>query len=171
MPAWLIEAWRGWIGPGLRASQDALGERWREVWLSAPVWFFHADRDVFGPAAVAGLWFPSVDQSGRYYPMMLAAALVAPDADGDVTELEAWLRTASGPALSALAEDWTPDELATALGALPGPAHVPASGAAMTWWTDGGPTVPPARFTAPALGAAGQFVSMLVTPDPEPMAG
>ena len=66
-PSWPSRSTPGWRRRWPR-SRDALGEGWLETYLTAPVWRFALAAGCCGPAA-AGIWLPSVDRVGRYYPL------------------------------------------------------------------------------------------------------
>ncbi|HEX7639444.1 MAG TPA: type VI secretion system-associated protein TagF, partial [Burkholderiaceae bacterium] len=74
LPWEFTSAWDDWMQQGLVASRHALGGRWLELYLSAPVWRFQIAAGVCGPLAWRGLFFPSVDRVGRYFPLTLACA-------------------------------------------------------------------------------------------------
>ncbi|HEX7686978.1 MAG TPA: type VI secretion system-associated protein TagF, partial [Burkholderiaceae bacterium] len=74
LPWEFTSAWDDWLQQGMQASRGALGERWLELYLSAPVWRFQLAPGVCGPLAWRGLFFASVDRVGRYFPLTLAFA-------------------------------------------------------------------------------------------------
>src|SRR5229473_1881218 len=73
LPRRFTEAWHDWLQPVLAASRRALGEDWLAAWLEAPIWRFALSPGICGPDAVLGLWMPSVDRVGRYFPLTFAA--------------------------------------------------------------------------------------------------
>lgn len=75
VPERIVEAWDGWLQRAVAASQASLGERWLELYLTAPMWRFFAHRGVLAEQAVAGVMFPSVDRVGRYFPFTVFASL------------------------------------------------------------------------------------------------
>ena len=77
VPAELAEPLDAWLARAAAASREALGEGWLEAYLTAPVWRFALAAGCCGPAAAAGIWLPSVDRVGRYYPCLLVTALAA----------------------------------------------------------------------------------------------
>jgi type VI secretion system protein ImpM len=129
-----------------------------------------------GPDAALGLWMPSVDSVGRYYPLMLAVTC-AGDSDRLLGEAR-WLETAEHAGWSAVQEALSPEELAQRL-ANPqreGSTEVDLDEVRIVagcgiWWTAGAPRVRPARHCARALPFAAMFAAMLVdpaTPQAEP---
>jgi type VI secretion system protein ImpM len=153
LPGGFVAAWDDWLQRMLTASRAALGDAWEASWLEAPVWRFTLAAGLCGPASVLGLWLPSVDRVGRYFPLTFAR-LPAP-AGGD-----AWLDAAEALGRAALAEDMTPEALASALAGLPAVGGAaPLTGSA--WWTTGAPRVAAARHTLPGLPEAGHCAAML----------
>ena len=96
LPWEFTSAWDAWLQQGLHASRAALGSRWLELYLSAPVWRFQLAPGVCGPQGWRGLFFASVDRVGRYFPLTLAfpqapSDAAAPGTDGLVADDDAWL--------------------------------------------------------------------------------
>ena len=75
VPQQVIERWDDWMQQSMAASRAALGERWLDLYLTAPMWRFFAHRGVLGPQPVAGVVLPSVDRVGRYSPLTVFAML------------------------------------------------------------------------------------------------
>jgi len=68
----IVSAWDMIVSSAVAAGKAAMAERWSEVWLQAPVWRFALPPNLCGPAPLLGLWMPSIDKVGRYFPLMLA---------------------------------------------------------------------------------------------------
>jgi type VI secretion system protein ImpM len=91
-PEW-IQGCDGWLSAAMQASQSALGEQWKEAYLSAPVWRF-----AWGPGVVdASWWFgvmmASCDNVGRYFPLVVVQSRPRPPADRFALEhLDLWWR-------------------------------------------------------------------------------
>ena len=75
LPMSFVAGWDDWVQRSLLASQEALGNRWLEVYLTSPVWRFVFSSNIVDPQLWAGVMVPSVDKVGRYYPLVLAQAL------------------------------------------------------------------------------------------------
>ncbi len=75
VPGQIVERWDDWMQQSMAASRAALGERWLDLYLTAPMWRFFAHRGVLGDQPVAGVVFPSVDRVGRYFPLTVFATL------------------------------------------------------------------------------------------------
>ena len=151
LPGDFVTAWDDWLAGAIAASRDRMGEAWLPAYLEAPVWRFALAPGVAGRDAATGLFMPSVDRVGRYFPLMLAAMqpAVAP----------AWLDACEAAGRAALAEDATPDDV---LGRLPPPS--PGGDAAASgslWWSEGGPRVAPMRLSLPTLPDPLHFAVML----------
>lgn len=70
-----IEAWDKWLQRGLSASKEQLGSQWTGIYLSSPIWHFLLSPGVCGTTPWAGVFMPSVDKVGRYFPLTLAAPI------------------------------------------------------------------------------------------------
>lgn len=126
MPRPFLDAWETWLQSGVAESQHALGERWKETFLTLPIWRFWCGPSVFG-LPVTGAVMASVDGVGRYFPLSICACgsasehpLPPPNA-----VLNSWLNLCEQTLLGMLDEHsqydptWTLGQLG-----LP-PAHVP----------------------------------------------
>lgn len=161
MPTHFVAPWDSWLQAALSSSQAQLGASWRAAWLEAPVWRFALAPGLCGPHAVLGLWLPSVDRVGRYFPLTLAAfPLAAAGAGPD--DADAWLAAAEEAGRAALARDAAPDEIAALLPPAPPWAGAPHRGS--LWWTDGGPRVAATRRTFNAMPGPEAFAAMLTDP-------
>jgi type VI secretion system protein ImpM len=71
----VAEAWDVWLGRLMTALRDDLGEdNWLDAYLTGPVWRFALGAAIGGQAQT-GVLVPSVDRVGRYFPLVLSAAL------------------------------------------------------------------------------------------------
>lgn len=151
----LVAVLEEWLQLALAGSRSMLGSEWTACWLVAPVWHFALPRAMCGPSAVCGVLLPSVDRVGRYFPLVAAME-------------QRWIGAAAQAALeaagrNALEQEWTPEQLVSALAAVAPDASGPFGEPPPVglWWTDGGPHVMPAWFEAVALPDPGRFASML----------
>ena len=80
LPRAFVRAWDGWSARALPASRDRLGPAWQAAWLEAPVWRFALPVGACGDQRAFGVWMPSVDRVGRYFPLVLAACAEDGDA-------------------------------------------------------------------------------------------
>ena len=168
LPRGFVDPWHAWIERMLAASRDELGEEWQPAWLEAAVWRFALPAGQCGPEPVVGLWLPSVDHVGRYFP--LTFALVA--RFGDPVELirdAGWFfRIAEDAGRAALEGDLAPEALAARLHEAPSASPLdpgidprPLAAADGVWWTEGAPRVPPHVFTRRDLPDGATFTAML----------
>lgn len=150
LEALFIEPWDRWLGEGLAGQREALGEAWLDGYLASPVWRFVLMPGVMNHenAALAGVLMPSVDKVGRYFPLTLVRRLAElPHSAAELEALLGWLQRLEDIAVDALHDDWSIEQLDTALAQLPEP--VP----------EAEPT-PAARSLADAIAAGGAFVDI-----------
>jgi type VI secretion system protein ImpM len=131
---WLDE----WLSACVRASQQQLGARWLEVYLSAPLWRFVLGPGVMGPSWWCGVMMPSCDNVGRYFPLLVlqARASLAMDVAG-LAHLDRWWAHLTDAAHHTLQESSTVQAFEEALRASPSwpaaPLHEPAPEAQQFW--------------------------------------
>jgi len=77
LPMSFIAGWDDWMQRSLLSSQQALGNRWLDIYLTSPIWRFVLSSGVLDQQVWAGVMVPSVDKVGRYYPLVLAQPLAA----------------------------------------------------------------------------------------------
>lgn len=174
LPWEFTSAWDDWLQQGMQASRDALGARWLERYLSAPIWRFQVAPGVCGPIGWRGLFFASVDRVGRYFPLTLAFADTGPTALTALSgEAEAWIAVEDA-ALSGLAPTLPIaafDRLMDAL-ALPGAAPVAAVDPArprVCFYTGGSEDVPARGMSFAALPPPASFVELIAPGAPQGM--
>lgn len=151
LPASFAVAWDSWLADVLADSRARLGRGWLPAFLEAPVWCFALAPGVCGPAAACGVWLPSVDRAGLYFPLALVGMVpLAPPV---------WFAACEAAGRAALA-DATPEEV---LHRLPPPPADPAGGpaAGSLWWTAGSRRVRGGRRTLPGLPDGAAFAAML----------
>lgn len=167
LPFTFTDPWDRWMEQMLTASRSALGDAWLPAWLEAPVWRFALTPGVCGPDAVIGLWMPSVDRIGRYYPLTLAAAALDLDIPAMIDRGGGFLAALERAGRDALELELAPDELAARLAAAApastGANHLPAPPRGGLWWTEGGPRVPAGVFASPGLPDEKIFFAMLAS--------
>ncbi len=121
-----IEPWDLWLGEGMAAHRETLGEAWLEAYLQSPTWRFVLTPGVVASLQpqrpLAGVLMPSVDRVGRYFPLTIAATLPhIPRRANEMEQLLVWLHRLEDLAVDALQDDWTIDQLEDALAQLPRP--------------------------------------------------
>ena len=168
LPRGFVDPWHTWIEGMLLASRAKLGEEWRPAWLEAPVWRFALPSGLCGPEPAVGLWLPSVDRVGRYFPLTFALVARSGDAIELVRDSGGFFRIAEEAGRAALEDDLSPEALATCLNEAvgappldPGIDSLPFASADGVWWTDGAPRVPRRVFTCRDLPDGTTFTAML----------
>jgi type VI secretion system protein ImpM len=73
LPPSFTDVWDRWLQQTMLASETALGPRWRDCYLSAPLWRFTLAAGLSGASGAIGIVMASVDRVGRLYPLTLAA--------------------------------------------------------------------------------------------------
>jgi type VI secretion system protein ImpM len=170
LPPAAVQAWDSIISTALAGSKAALGDRWSDIWLEAPVWRFALPETMCGSVSILGLWMPSVDKAGRHFPLMIAATCPQASPEQMVRHGTAWLDGAEDAGRAAIAEDLSPDQLKTLI---PPPPDLTASidaglpydlqprlGSGL-WWTDGAPLVPAQGRVLDGMPDVATFIAML----------
>jgi type VI secretion system protein ImpM len=166
LPRDFIDPWDAWLQSVLAGSRALMGEAWLPAFLEAPVWRFSLPAGMCGHRAVLGLILPSVDQTGRYFPLAFAA--LNPQRM-DAVASNPWLDGCEAAGLAALEQDISPEEIAAMLAA-PDLA-VDATGATdAEWWTAGSARVQPTRMGLQTMPDSATYAAMLGTEN-EPEAG
>lgn len=160
LPREFVEPWDAWLSASMAASRAALGGRWLEIWLEAPIWRFLLPAGVCGPLAAMGVWLPSIDRAGRHFPLTLVVTsereAILLDQGGD------FLARAEAAGLAALQDDLLPEALADALAASAAtPLLLPEDADAGAWWTDGSPRLQARSWRAASLPPVANFADML----------
>jgi type VI secretion system protein ImpM len=118
-PPW-TQACDRWLADGIEASRGRLGERWLQVYLSAPVWRFVCAPGVIDEHWWFGVLMPSCDNVGRYFPLVVAQSRVAPPIDRiGLDHLELWWAHMARAALRTLDPGATLDAFESALDQAP----------------------------------------------------
>jgi type VI secretion system protein ImpM len=166
LPRDFVDAWDRWWQSMIPASRGILGEAWVPAWLEAPIWRFALSAGLCGPGSVIGVWMPSVDRAGRYFPLTIAA-VAGPDGWADLSGAPLdFLEAAEQAGLDALEQDLTPDAMAERIGAARAALVAPAASfggraPASHWWTEGGPRVAARTMTMAGLPDRTAFLGML----------
>ena len=166
LPWEFTSVWDDWLQQGMHASRVALGAGWLDLYLSAPIWRFQVAPGVCGPTGWRGLFFPSVDRVGRYFPLTLAFADASAPALASLSaDVAAWIAVEDA-ALAALAPtlpiaDF--DRMAETL-ALPAPAAADPVRPRVCLYTAGTEDLPARGMVFTELPPPGSFVD-LISPD------
>ena len=107
LPAEFIEPWDTWLQEAIVNSREQLAGEWLECFLTSPVYRFALAPGICGGHGWLGIFFPSVDKVGRYYPMTIA--LRSPNHLNPFAALQhesSWLDTVEKLALTVLDNDF-----------------------------------------------------------------
>ncbi len=121
-PPEFLAVYEPWLQGGLTASRLELGAGWQNAFLEAPIWRFWLGGAWCG-TPVAGAFMPSVDGSGRYFPLTVVATADAGSAipPPELDPQEGWFGLLEDFLLKALHPDLGYDDLLAALERLPPP--------------------------------------------------
>ena len=177
LPWEFTSAWDDWLQQGMHASRTALGERWLDLYLSAPVWRFQLAPGVCGPLGWRGVFFASVDRVGRYFPLTLAFASAPSRAGSGVAPTLAvdearWI-AAEDAALAGLDPALPIEQLELALQALAEPATDAAdpgadASAGVHFFCAATDAAPARRYAFPGLPDAQVFIELIAPSAPPP---
>jgi type VI secretion system protein ImpM len=171
LPVPSVRAWDKAMCANLLAAKTTLADRWPDIWLEAPVWRFALPELQCGPTSLLGVWMPSVDRAGRYFPLLIAAPCPGATPEQMARHGTAWLDTAEDAGRDAIAEDWSPDQLMARIPEPPDlsatqdaglPYRLRPAAADGLWWTPGGPCVSAQGVVLETMPDPADFVTMLV---------
>jgi type VI secretion system protein ImpM len=163
LPRSFTDPWDAWWQAAIACSRSALGDEWLTCWMEAPIWRFSLPDGICGPHGALGLWMPSVDRAGRYFPLTFALLQPGASPDALASAGASWLDEAEKIGLDALENESVPESITERLEALPTPAAASGAGEAL-WWTAGSPYVAPAALRFSGLPDPVQFATMIRNP-------
>lgn len=155
----LVSAWHGWMAMRLAESREQLQDDWKTLWLVAPVWRFALPPLHCGARAVTGLFLPSVDKVGRYFPLLAGVEGAGAGRDPTDPDARAFHDHIETSCRWALEQDWAPDRVLASLSVIAAPDDAPTR--VGLWWTEGGPHVAAGSFEADGLPDGPRFQQML----------
>lgn len=124
----------GWLAQGVDASRAQLGERWLNVYLTSPLWRFAWAPGVLDAAWWFGLMMPSVDNVGRYFPLVVLQSRAEAPASGDaLNRLEQWYAGVARAALRTLQPGSSLEQFEAELAQLAGGSPLPQGSPAAPW--------------------------------------
>ena len=133
VPPECLQALDAWLSTVMRDAREQLGERWLDVYLTAPLLRF-----AWAPGVIDGRWWfgllmPSCDSVGRYFPLVIAQPRArAPEDRIALDHLELWYEHLARAALHTLSdEEGSLDALEEALHEAP-PSPTPGRQATVT---------------------------------------
>lgn len=102
-PQDFVDTWDAWLQECIHESRQRLQDSWLETYLTAPVWRFVLSSGVCGDGVYAGIFVPSVDRVGRYFPLTVIAQLAQDDCPVTIAcGSSAWFEGAEALVLGAL---------------------------------------------------------------------
>jgi len=116
--AGFIVGWDPWLQGAMIDARAALGDRFDDCYMTAPVWRFTLRPGVAGAAGLIGVMMPSVDRVGRKYPLTLVAEMDMPSAFRTHFRQSAVFDALEALALDSLGDDMTRETLAEGLAAI-----------------------------------------------------
>jgi type VI secretion system protein ImpM len=168
LPESFIRPWDRWLQAAIAGSREILGDDWLAAYLTCPVWRFALSADMAGELAAAGVFMPSVDSVGRYFPFTLACVLQEGVTPVEIRAQGQWFDDAETLALTVLADDASFDELVPKVEQLGGPelaAALPPDDEGMRFADDGdGPLLRQVERSAPPHGLLWTSGSQRVQP-------
>lgn len=101
-----------WLSSAMQGSREALGGRWLEAYLTAPVLRFAWAPGVVDSQWWFGLLMPSCDSVGRYFPLLIAHPRMRPPEDRIALDhLELWYEHLAEAAMHTLQDSQTTVEV------------------------------------------------------------
>lgn len=126
LPRSFLDQWDPWLQRGISGSQQSLGEQWLNNYLTAPVWQFALSPGCVDSNAWLGLFLPSVDKVGRYFPLTLAMPVnQSVNLSAAVYHNAPWFEKLAAIGVACLKESPTVEAVADVLQNLEDPLLVP----------------------------------------------
>ncbi|MCW8876466.1 MAG: type VI secretion system-associated protein TagF [Kangiellaceae bacterium] len=69
LPNDCMQTWDDWLQQFVAGSQERMGDDWLDIYLTSPVWRFGLSEGILDENAWLGIFMPSVDKVGRYFPI------------------------------------------------------------------------------------------------------
>ncbi|MBY3453976.1 type VI secretion system-associated protein TagF [Rhizobium laguerreae] len=118
LPRAVMSTLETWLQAGLAISKERLGSDWHGLYSIHPIWNFKMGADILGTEVVGSI-MPSVDASGRFFPLVILAHAQAGSAYPPASAIQnTWFVDVHRRLLSALSENDIPgpDRLLADLG-------------------------------------------------------
>ena len=75
LPNELVEALDNWLQVCIAEAQASLGDSWKDIFLTSPIWRFVLAPGLQGETGWLGCLSPSTDKVGRLFPLVVARPL------------------------------------------------------------------------------------------------
>ncbi len=106
MPAECFAACDSWLSQMMRDGREELGERWLDVYLTAPALRFGWAPGIIDSRWWFGLLMPSCDSVGRYFPLLIVQPRArAPEDRIALDHLELWYEHLARAAMHTLSDE------------------------------------------------------------------
>ena len=103
LPQEIVQVLDIWLARCVEASRGQLGLGWTDAYLTGPLWRFVLAPDVLDARWWFGVLMPSVDNVGRYFPLLLMCpSNHAPDDAAGLDQLDRWFTHVAHAALGTL---------------------------------------------------------------------
>lgn len=110
LPIDFVQAWDKWLEAAIAHGREALGPRWNDAFMTAPIWRFHLAAGLCGPCAACGVMLPSVDRVGRTFPLALCRVGAVPLAPA-LAEAMPWFDAVEDLAFAVLEQGLEPEAI------------------------------------------------------------
>lgn len=108
LPRSFRQPWDIWLQSVIDVTKKNLKTDWDQFYLTCPAYRFALSPGVCGKESWIGVMIPSVDQVGRYYPMVLARSLVNnADPFSAISGNDQWFHDAESLVLSCLSDGFS----------------------------------------------------------------
>ena len=105
VPPECLQTLDAWLSTVMRDAREQLGERWLDIYLTAPVLRFAWAPGIIDSRWWFGLLMPSCDSVGRYFPLVIVQPRArAPEDRIALDHLELWYEHLAGAAMQTLNE-------------------------------------------------------------------
>jgi len=138
-----VRVWDEWLQQGIAYTRSLVGDGWRDVYASAPIWRFQLGADVAHDRPLFGVMMPSQDAVGRLFPLAIISEGAGPDGGLANDELFVPLEDAALEMLDTLNGKAALEDM---LAKLPAPKDGPSPTARTSQWR----SAPDAEFGDPA---------------------
>lgn len=141
LPGSFIELWDTWLQRAMIVSRIHLGERWLDLYLSSPIWRFILMPGICGDNLWTGVFMPSIDKVGRYFPLTIAIQIKpCPEILSTAFSAQSWYDSLEQIALASLDVNQSPEALDRHLVIHPFPTSSISSTSTPSielanWWT------------------------------------
>ena len=116
LPSNCMQAWDEWLQQFVAGSQEQLRDEWLNIYLTSPVWRFVLSEGIIDENCWSGVFMPSVDKVGRYFPISVLTQVPAQINPFEFLLLQKeWYESVEDLLFQALDSELDVDELMTAI--------------------------------------------------------